>query len=85
MRATPHIIGRLQHKSFQGYRAKAHRDIQMANTKLTSLEIQSLKSVCAGSVIEMHMKARLSELGLIEQKLGGWVLTHSGIRYLDQR
>jgi len=47
--------------------------------KLSPLELNGLKAIKAGQVVEMHVKARLEALGLIEHKLGGWVVTHKGL------
>jgi hypothetical protein len=50
----------------------------MPDIKLDALELQGLKQIQLGRVVEMHIKARLEELGLIKHKLGGWLLTEKG-------
>jgi hypothetical protein len=46
----------------------------MADIELNATEIQRLKDVQMGRVVEMHIMRRLEDLGLIENKRRGWVI-----------
>jgi hypothetical protein len=47
-------------------------------TPLSSAEFSSLKAVKTQLLIPPQHQKRLKDLGLIDQKLGGWALTSAG-------
>jgi hypothetical protein len=52
------------------------------NNPLSSDDLGSLKNVAAGLVVTELQYQQLKQLGLIDQKLGGWALTSLGNTHL---
>jgi hypothetical protein len=45
---------------------------------LTDTEIKALRGVAERQVVQPLLLQRLKTLGLVEQKLGAWIITHQG-------
>ena len=50
----------------------------MNQPDLTQAEVNALRRIAVGSVVDSNMWADLTRKGLIERLLGGDVLTHKG-------
>jgi hypothetical protein len=57
----------------------------MAETELNALELEGLQLIQRGDVVEVHIKRQLEVLGLIEHRLGAWVVTDLGKLQLGRR
>ncbi len=50
----------------------------MTSPKPNPAQLHALRDTKIGRVVEITARKELHDMGLIEQKLGGWVLTRTG-------